>query len=60
MTAWHHPCNAHEDGQILRDGEGEGGLECCSPWGHKVSDTTVRLKNNKNSIAITGSFRAFP
>ena len=20
-----------------------GGLECCSPWGHKESDTTQRL-----------------
>ena len=21
-------------------GEGQGGLACCSPWGHKVSDIT--------------------
>ena len=21
------------------DGEGQGGLACCSPWGHKESDT---------------------
>ena len=21
----------------------EGGLACCSPWGHKESDTTERL-----------------
>ena len=21
-------------------GDGQGGLVCCSPWGHKVSDTT--------------------
>ena len=27
-------------GQTLGDGEGQGGLECCSPWGHKESDTT--------------------
>ena len=60
MTGWDHQFNGHELGQTLRDGERQGGLACCSPWGHKVSDTTVRLKNNKNSIAITGSFRAFP
>ena len=24
-----------------------GTLACCSPWGHKVSDTTERLKNTK-------------
>ena len=26
--------------QALGDGEGQGSLECCSPWGHKVSDTS--------------------
>ena len=26
---------------------GQGGLVCCSPWGHKESDTTKRLNNNK-------------
>ena len=26
--------------QAPGDGEGQGSLECCSPWGHKVSDTT--------------------
>ena len=26
--------------QALEDGEGQGGLACCSPWGHKESDTT--------------------
>jgi len=29
------------------DIEGQGGLACCSPWGHKGSDVTERLKNNK-------------
>ena len=24
-------------------GDGQGGLECCSPWGHKESDTTQWL-----------------
>ena len=24
----------------LGDGEGQGSLACCSPWGHKESDTT--------------------
>ena len=24
-------------------GDGQGSLECCSPWGHKESDTTERL-----------------
>ena len=24
----------------LRVGDGQGALVCCSPWGHKESDTT--------------------
>ena len=26
--------------QTLGDSEGWGSLECCSPWGHRGSDTT--------------------
>ena len=32
MAGWRHQCNEYELGQILGDGEGQGGLECCSPW----------------------------
>ena len=24
-------------------GDGQGGLACCGPWGHKESDTTEQL-----------------
>ena len=41
------PMQWHELGQTLGDGEGQGGLVCCSPWGHKESDTTRQLNNNK-------------
>ena len=30
------------------DSEGQGNLACCCPWGHKESDTTERLRKNKN------------
>ena len=30
----------------LGDGEGQGGLACCSSWGFKESDTTWQLNNN--------------
>ena len=30
--------------QTLGDGEGQGSLACCSPWGHKELDTTEQLK----------------
>ena len=35
-----------EHGQALGDDERQGGLECCSPWGRKESDTTGWLHNN--------------
>ena len=40
MTGRHHRCNEHELGQTPGDGEGQGGLACCSPWGRKESDMT--------------------
>ena len=30
----------------LGDGEGQGSLECCSPWGRKELDTTEQLNSN--------------
>ena len=32
----------------LGDSEVQGSLACCSPWGHKESDTTEGLNNNNN------------
>ena len=40
MVGWHHQFNGHEFEQALGDGEGQGGLVCCSPWGYKESDMT--------------------
>ena len=45
MIGWHHQLNGHEFEQALGDGEGQGSLVCCSPWGHKESDMTVQLNN---------------
>ena len=44
MAEWAHQCNGHELGQTSGDGEGQGGLACCSPRGRNQSDTTGRLK----------------
>ena len=40
MVGRHHQFNGHEFEQTSGDGEGQGSLVCCSPWGHKESDTT--------------------
>ena len=34
MVGWHHPLNGHEFEQDPGVGDGQGGLACCSPWGH--------------------------
>ena len=36
--------------KTLGDGEGQGGLVCCSAWGCKVLDTTGWLNSNKSNI----------
>ena len=46
MVGWHHQLNGQEFEQTLGDGEGQGSLACCSPWGHKELDTNKRLNNN--------------
>ena len=33
MVGWHHRLNRHEFDQAVGDGEGQGNLVCCSPWG---------------------------
>ena len=47
MVEWHHGCNGHELGQTPEDGEGQGGLQCCSPLGCKKLDMAGGLNNNK-------------
>ena len=42
MAGWHHRLDEYEFEQTLGDSEGQGSLVCCSPWGHKESDTTER------------------
>ena len=43
MVGWHHRFDGHEFEQALGIGDGQGSLACCSPWGHKESDTTEWL-----------------
>ena len=43
MIGWHHQLHGHEFEQALGVGEGQGSLECCSPWGRKESATRKHL-----------------
>ena len=38
MVGWHHQLDGHESEQALGVGDGQGGLACCSPWGHQELD----------------------
>jgi len=46
MIGWHHRFNGYAVKQTPGDGERQGGLACCSLWGHKESDMTEQLNNN--------------
>ena len=40
IVGWHHQLNGHGFEQTLGDGEGQGNLAWCSPWGRKELETT--------------------
>ena len=54
MVGWHHWIDGHEFEQAPGIGDGQGGLACCSPWGHKELDTTEQL--NCTEIYCIGPF----
>ena len=43
MAGWHHQLNGCEFEWTPGDGDGQGGLACCSSWGCKESDMTEQL-----------------
>ena len=58
MVGQHHKFNGHIFEQTLGDGEGQGGLACCSPRVHKELDTNEQLNNN--SIILSTQQQLFP
>ena len=38
-VGWHHQLSGHEFEQTQGDGEEQGSLACCNPWGLKELDT---------------------
>ena len=46
--------NGHEFEQAPGDGDGQGSLACCSPWGRRELDVTSRLNDsNHNTFTCT-------
>ena len=54
LVGWYHWLNGHEFEQTPGDSEGQGRLECWSLWGHKESDSTEWLNNNRGPLIPQG------
>ena len=50
MVGWHQRLNGQEFEQTPGDSEGQENLACCNSWGHKESDMTEQLNNNKTAL----------
>ena len=55
IVGWHHRLNGHEFEWAPGVSDGQRGLVCCSPWGHKESDMTewlnwIELKKEIDSV----------
>ena len=50
MFGWHHWLNGHEFEQAPGDGDRQGSLVCCSPWGHKELNMIEWLNNKIDSV----------
>ena len=55
MAGWHHGLDGRESEWTPGDGDGQGGLACCSSWGHKESDTTEQLNWTELKATSFGS-----
>ena len=49
MVGWHHRLNGHKFEETLEDGQGQGSMVCCSPWGCQELDATEQLNNKEHT-----------
>ena len=50
MIGLHHRLDGHEFEEALGVGDGQGSLECCSPWGCKELDMTEQLNGTEHVL----------
>ena len=50
MVGWHHCLDGHEFEQAPGNGEGQGSLVYCSPWGYKESHTTTSEQQQGKTV----------
>ena len=60
IVGWHQWFNGHGLGQPVGDGEGQGGLACCSPWSPKESYTTGQLNQQDVFLIFLVFILCFP
>ena len=52
MVGWCHWLCGHEFEQAQGANEEQGSLGCCSPWGHRESDTTWQPNSSNNQTKL--------
>ena len=52
VVGWHHLLDGHEFEQAPGACNGQGSLVCCSPWGHKESETAKWLNWTELNIYV--------
>ena len=53
MVGWHHQLNGCEFEQAPGDGEGQGSLVCCGPWGRTESDMTEVTEQQQQRLFLS-------
>ena len=49
MVGWHHQLDGHGFESALGVGDGQGGLACYNPWGHRVGHDLATEQHNFSS-----------
>ena len=55
MVGRHHQLNGHEFEQTRGDGERQGSLACCSPWGSQKARHDLVTEQQQNDLFIIPS-----
>ena len=56
MFGWHHQLDEHEFEQALGDGDEQGSLACCSPWGREEkSEEHTKQRDLASQASVASS-----
>ena len=60
MVGWHHRLNGHEFEWTPGVSDGQGGLACCRPWGHKELGMTKAIEHALVSVHFSSLSQSRP